>query len=43
MDGIMRRGNVEILKQHLMTSDRKLTLGDKWVFKMNNAMKLITK
>ena len=37
MDGIMRKGNyVDILKQHLKTSVRKLKLGRKWVFQMDN-------
>ncbi|CDQ64327.1 unnamed protein product [Oncorhynchus mykiss] len=34
IDGIMRTENyVDILKQHLKTSVRKLKLGSKWVFK----------
>ena len=34
IDGIMREENdVDILKQHLKTSVRKLKLGHKWVFK----------
>ena len=33
IDGIMRMKNdVDILKQHLKTSVRKLILGGKWVF-----------
>ena len=37
VDGIMRKGNyVDILKQHVKTSFRKLKLGRKWVFQMNN-------
>jgi hypothetical protein len=33
IDGIVRKENyVDILKQHLKTSVRKLTLGCKWVF-----------
>ena len=37
IDGIMREGNyVDILKQHLKTSVRKLKLGRKWVFQMDN-------
>jgi hypothetical protein len=36
-DGIMRMGNyVDILKQHLKTSFRKLKLGRKWVFQMDS-------
>ena len=36
-DGIMREGNyVDILKQHLKTSVRKLKLGRKWLLKMDN-------
>ena len=35
--GIMRQENdVDILKQHLKTSVRKLKLGRKWVFQMDN-------
>ena len=37
IDGIMREENyVGILKQHLKTSVRKLKLGCKWVFQMDN-------
>jgi predicted nucleotidyltransferase len=37
IDGIMRQENyVDILKQHLKTSVKKLTLGRKWVFRMDN-------
>uniref|UniRef100_A0AAZ3S8D9 Transposase Tc1-like domain-containing protein n=1 Tax=Oncorhynchus tshawytscha TaxID=74940 RepID=A0AAZ3S8D9_ONCTS len=37
IDGIMRQENyVDILKQHLKTSVRKLKLGCKWVFQMDN-------
>ena len=37
IDGIMRLENyVAILKQHLKTSVRKLKLGRKWVFQMDN-------
>ena len=37
IDGIMRGGNyVDILKQHLKASVRKLKLGRKWVFQMDN-------
>jgi hypothetical protein len=35
--GIMRKENyVDILKQHLKTSVRKLKLGRKWIFQMDN-------
>jgi hypothetical protein len=44
IDGIMREGNyVDILKQHLKTSVRKLKLGRKWVFKMDNDPKHTSK
>ena len=37
IDGLMRKDNdVDILKQHLKTSVRKLKLGHKWVFQMDN-------
>ena len=37
IDGIMRMENdMDILKQHLKTSVRKLKLGRKWVFQMDN-------
>jgi hypothetical protein len=37
IDGIMRVENdVDILKQHLKTSVRKLKLGRKWFFQMDN-------
>ena len=37
IDGINMRGNdVDILKQHLKTSVRKLKLGRKWVFQTDN-------
>ena len=37
IDGIMRKENYgDILKQHLKTSVRKLKLGRKWVFQMDN-------
>jgi hypothetical protein len=37
IDGIMREENyVEILKQHLKKLVRKLKLGHKWVFQMDN-------
>ena len=37
IDGFMRKKNyVNILKQHLKTSVRKLKLGHKWVFQMVN-------
>ena len=41
IDGIMRQENdVDILKQHLKTSVRKLKLGCKWVFQMDIDLKL---
>ena len=41
IDGIMRQKNdVDILKQHLKTSVRKLKLGHKLVFQMDNDAKL---
>ncbi|KAI4889187.1 hypothetical protein NFI96_032652 [Prochilodus magdalenae] len=48
IDGIMRKEHyVEILKQHLKTSARKLKLGRKWIFQMDNdpkhTAKLVTK
>ena len=44
IDGIMRQENdVHILKQHLKTSVRKLTLGRKWVFQMDNDPKHTSK
>ena len=44
LDGIMRENIfVDILKQHLKTSVRKLKLGRKWVFQMDNDPKLISK
>ena len=44
MDGILRMGNyVDILKQHLKTSVRKLKLGRKWVFHMDNDPKHTSK
>ena len=37
IDGIMSQENiVDILKQHLKTSARKLKLGRKWVFQTDN-------
>ena len=43
IDGIMRQENVvDILKQHLKTSVRKLKLGHKWVFQMDNDPKHIS-
>jgi hypothetical protein len=43
-DGIMRQENyVDILKQHLKTSVRKLKLGCKWVFQMDNDPKHTSK
>ena len=44
IDGIMREENyVDILKQRLKTSVRKLKLGRKWVFQMDNDPKHISK
>jgi hypothetical protein len=44
IDGITRKGKyVEILKQHLKTSVRKLDLGRKWVFQMDNDPKHTSK
>ena len=44
IDGIMRQENyVDILKQHLKTSVRKLKLGRKWVFQMDNDPKYTSK
>ena len=44
IDGIMRKENdVDILKQHLKTSVRKLKLGRKWVFQMDNDPKHTSK
>ena len=44
LDGIMRMENdVDILKQHLKTSVRKLKLGHKWVFQMDNDPKHTSK
>ena len=44
IDGIIREENyVDILKQHLKTSVRKLKLGHKWVFQMDNDTKLTSK
>ena len=44
IDGIMRKENyVDILKQHLKTSVRKLKLGRKWVFQMDNDPKHASK
>lgn len=43
-DGIMRKKNsVDILKQHHKTSVRKLKLGRKWVFQMDNDPKHTSK
>ena len=42
--GIMRKENyVDVLKQHLKTSVRKLKLGRKWVFQMDNDTKHTSK
>ena len=44
IDGTMRKRNyVDILKQHLKTSVRKLKLGCKWVFQMDNDPKHTSK
>ena len=44
IDGIMREDNcVDILKQQLKTSVRKLKLGRKWVFQMDNDPKHTSK
>ena len=44
IDGIMRMENyVDVLKQHLKTSVRKLKLGRKWVFQMDNDPKHTSK
>ena len=44
IDGNMREGKyVDILKQHLKTSVRKLKLGCKWVFQMDNDPKHTSK
>ena len=44
IDGIMRKGNyVDMLKQHLKTSVRKLKLGRKWVFQMDTDPKHTSK
>ena len=44
IDSIMREDNyVDILKQHLKTSVRKLKLGRKWVFQMDNDPKHTSK
>jgi hypothetical protein len=44
IDGIVRQENdVDILKQHLKTSVRKLKLGRKWVFQMDNDPKNTSK
>ena len=44
IDGIMRKEEyVDILKQHLKTSVRKLKLGRKWVFQMDNDSKHTSK
>ena len=42
--GIMRKENyLDILKQHLKTSVRKLKLGCKWLFQMNQSIQSLTK
>ena len=44
IDGFVRKENyVDILKQHLKTSVRKLKLGRKWVFQMDNVPKQTSK
>jgi hypothetical protein len=44
IDGIMRWENdVDILKQHVKISVRKLKLGRKWVFQMDNDPKHTSK
>ena len=44
IDGIMKMENdVDILKQHLKTSFRKIKLGLKWVFQMDNDPKHTSK
>jgi hypothetical protein len=44
IDGTTRKNNyVDILKQHLKTSVRKLKLGLKWVFQMDNDPKHTSK
>ena len=44
IDGIMRKQNyVDILKQHLKTSVRKLKRSCKWVFQMDNDPKHTSK
>jgi transposase len=44
IDGVMRKKNyVDIMKQHLKTSVRKLKLGRKWVFQMDNDPKHTSK
>ena len=44
IDGIMKEENyVDISKQHLKTSVRKLKLGHKWVFQMDNDPKHTSK
>ena len=44
IDGMMRQENeVDILKQHFKTSVRKLKLGHKWVFQMDNYPKHTSK
>ena len=43
IDGIIMKENVDILKQNLKTSVRKLQLGHKWVFQMDNDPKHTSK
>ena len=44
IDGIMRQENdVDILKQYLKTSVRKVKIGHKWILQMDNDPKQTTK
>ena len=43
IDGMRKENYVDILKQHLKTSVRKLKLGRKWVFQMDNDPKHTSK
>ena len=43
INGIRKENYVDILKQHLKTSVRKLKLGVKWAFQMDNDPKHISK
>ena len=42
-NGALHKIDVDILKQHLKTSVRKLKLGRKWVFQMDNDHKHTSK